>query len=156
MYLFEVIESSAHAAGDRSGTSRVHPAAGLLALTKRYIVRAVREIGTATETAYKCVPVRRPQRGVRLICIHNGARSYQNLAFSPLRQIDKSNAHDLCVACSLALPLSADEVTPLVPDGILFVESGASIQALSAPQANSSGNIRGRSRTGCIMARRRG
>jgi len=59
-------------------------------------------------------------------------RTYQNLAFSPLKQIDKSNARNLGVAWSLALPLSANEITPLVHDGVLFVESGASIQALSA------------------------
>jgi len=58
-------------------------------------------------------------------------RTYQNLAFSPLRQVNKSNAHDLGVAWSLALPVSGNEITPLVHDGILFVESGASIQALS-------------------------
>ena len=58
-------------------------------------------------------------------------RTYQNLAFSPLKKIDRANAHDLGVAWSLALPLSANEITPLVHDGVLFVESGASIQALS-------------------------
>ena len=59
-------------------------------------------------------------------------RTYQNLAFSPLKQIGAANIHDLGVAWSLALPLSANEITPLVHDGVLFVESGASIQALSA------------------------
>ncbi len=58
-------------------------------------------------------------------------RTYENLAFSPLRKIGTANAHDLGVAWSLALPLSANEITPLVHDGVLFVESGASIQALS-------------------------
>ncbi len=59
-------------------------------------------------------------------------RSYQNLAFSPLKQINKANASNLRVAWSVALPLSANEITPLVHDGVLFVESGASIQAISA------------------------
>ncbi len=58
--------------------------------------------------------------------------SYQNLAFSPLNKIGKANVHDLGIAWSLALPVSANEITPLVHDGILFVESGASIQALNA------------------------
>jgi alcohol dehydrogenase (cytochrome c) len=58
-------------------------------------------------------------------------RTYQNLAFSPIKQIGAANVHDLGVAWSLALPLSANEITPLVHDGVLFVESGASIQALS-------------------------
>ncbi len=58
--------------------------------------------------------------------------SYQNLAFSPLKQINKSNARDLGIAWSLALPAGGNETTPLVHDGILFVENGASIQALNA------------------------
>lgn len=58
--------------------------------------------------------------------------TYQNISFSPLAQIDTANVHDLGVAWSLALPTSANEITPLVHDGVLFVESGASIQALSA------------------------
>jgi alcohol dehydrogenase (cytochrome c) len=58
-------------------------------------------------------------------------RTYQNLAFSPLKKIATANVHDLGIAWSLALPVSANEITPLVHDGILFVESGASIQALN-------------------------
>ena len=58
--------------------------------------------------------------------------SYPNLAFSPLKKITTANVHDLGVAWSLALPVSANEITPLVHDGILFVESGASVQALNA------------------------
>jgi alcohol dehydrogenase (cytochrome c) len=59
-------------------------------------------------------------------------RTYQNISFSPLKQISKANARDLGVAWTLTLPQSANEITPLVHDGVLFVESGASIQALSA------------------------
>jgi alcohol dehydrogenase (cytochrome c) len=59
-------------------------------------------------------------------------RTYQNISFSPLKQISTTNVHDLGVAWTLALPASANEITPLVHDGILFVESGASIQALNA------------------------
>lgn len=54
-------------------------------------------------------------------------RTYENLSFSPLRKIATANVRDLGVAWSLALPLSANEITPLVHDGVLFVESGASI-----------------------------
>ena len=57
--------------------------------------------------------------------------SYQNLAFSPLKKISTANVHDLGIAWSLPLPVSANETTPLVHDGILFIESGASIQALN-------------------------
>jgi alcohol dehydrogenase (cytochrome c) len=57
--------------------------------------------------------------------------SYQNLAFSPLKKINTANVHDLGIAWSLALPVGGNETTPLVHDGIIFVESGASIQALN-------------------------
>ncbi len=57
--------------------------------------------------------------------------SYKNLAFSPLKKISAANVHDLGIAWSLALPVSGNETTPLVHDGIIFVESGASIQALN-------------------------
>jgi alcohol dehydrogenase (cytochrome c) len=57
--------------------------------------------------------------------------SYQNLAFSPLKKISTANVHDLGIAWTIALPVSGNETTPLVHDGILFVESGASIQALN-------------------------
>jgi alcohol dehydrogenase (cytochrome c) len=59
-------------------------------------------------------------------------RTYQNISFSPLKQVGTTNVHDLGIAWSLTLPASANEITPLVHDGVLFVESGASIQALSA------------------------
>jgi len=59
-------------------------------------------------------------------------RTYQNISYSPLNQIGKSNARELGVAWTLTLPVSANEITPLVHDGVLFIESGASIQALSA------------------------
>ncbi len=58
-------------------------------------------------------------------------RTYQNLAYSPLKKIGTANVHDLGIAWTLALPVSGNEGTPLVHDGILFVESGASIQALN-------------------------
>jgi len=59
-------------------------------------------------------------------------RTYQNISFSPVKQISTTNVHDLGVAWTLTLPVSANEITPLVHDGVLFVESGSSIQALSA------------------------
>jgi alcohol dehydrogenase (cytochrome c) len=57
--------------------------------------------------------------------------SYSNLAFSPLKKIRAANVRDLGIAWTLSLPVSGNEMTPLVHDGILFVESGASIQALN-------------------------
>ncbi len=58
-------------------------------------------------------------------------RTYQNISFSPLKQLGKANVQDLRVAWSLALPVSANETAPLVHDGVLFVASGGSIQALN-------------------------
>jgi alcohol dehydrogenase (cytochrome c) len=57
--------------------------------------------------------------------------NYQNLAFSPLNKIAAANVQNLGVGWSLTLPVSANEMTPLVHDGVMFVESGASIQALN-------------------------
>ncbi|MDE3108323.1 MAG: PQQ-binding-like beta-propeller repeat protein [Acidobacteriota bacterium] len=57
-------------------------------------------------------------------------RTYSGLGFSPLDQIKKANVNDLRLAWSRALPLSANEITPLVHDGVLFVESGSTIQAI--------------------------
>lgn len=57
-------------------------------------------------------------------------RTYASLGFSPLGQIKKSNVSSLRLAWSRALPLSADEITPLVHDGVIFIESGNTIEAL--------------------------
>lgn len=59
-------------------------------------------------------------------------RTYDAQGFSPLRQIDRSNVAQLRTAWSWALPESTNEITPLVHDGVLFVASGAAIQALNA------------------------
>jgi alcohol dehydrogenase (cytochrome c) len=58
-------------------------------------------------------------------------RSYASLGFSPLTQVNKSNVRNLQLAWSRALPLSADEIAPLAHDGVIFIESGNSVQALS-------------------------
>jgi alcohol dehydrogenase (cytochrome c) len=57
-------------------------------------------------------------------------RTYSGLGYSPLDQIKKSNVNSLHLAWSRALPLSANEITPLVHDGVLFIESGSTIQAI--------------------------
>jgi alcohol dehydrogenase (cytochrome c) len=59
-------------------------------------------------------------------------RTYDSLGYSPLRQIDRSNVKRLRAAWSWVLPQSSNEITPLVHDGVLFVYSGAAIQALDA------------------------
>ncbi len=57
-------------------------------------------------------------------------RTYSSLGFSPLREISKSTVRNLQLAWSRALPPSANEIDPLVHDGVLFIESGSTIQAL--------------------------
>ncbi len=59
-------------------------------------------------------------------------RDYQSHGFSPLKQIDKANVASLRPAWSWNLPPSQNETTPLVHDGVLFVQSGAAVQALDA------------------------
>ncbi|MGH9716565.1 MAG: PQQ-binding-like beta-propeller repeat protein [Candidatus Acidiferrales bacterium] len=57
-------------------------------------------------------------------------RTYNSLGYSPLDQIKRSNVSALHLAWSRALPLSANEITPLVHDGVVFIESGKTIEAL--------------------------
>ncbi len=60
-------------------------------------------------------------------------RTYDGLGFSPLRQITKDNVKNLRVAWSLSLPPGANEATPLVHDGVIFVHSyNDNVQALDA------------------------
>lgn len=60
-------------------------------------------------------------------------RTYDDMGFSPLRQITTVNVKDLRVAWSLTLPAGPNEATPLVHDGVLFVHSfGDNVQALDA------------------------
>ncbi|HEY7928945.1 MAG TPA: PQQ-binding-like beta-propeller repeat protein [Steroidobacteraceae bacterium] len=56
--------------------------------------------------------------------------TYGSLGYTPLRQINRRTVHDLRVAWTLSLPVSANEITPLVHDGVLFVESANTIEAL--------------------------
>ena len=63
-------------------------------------------------------------------------RTYRTLGFSPLRQIDKANVGSLGQAWSWALPPSQNEITPLVHDGVLFVQSGDTVQALAAAKGD--------------------
>jgi alcohol dehydrogenase (cytochrome c) len=59
-------------------------------------------------------------------------RTYDAQGFSPLRQIDRANVARLRIAWSWTLPESTNEITPLVHDGVMFVASGAAVQALDA------------------------
>jgi alcohol dehydrogenase (cytochrome c) len=60
-------------------------------------------------------------------------RTYDDIGFSPLKEIDRANASALRVAWTWSLPPGPSESTPLVHDGVLFVfGSGDRVQALDA------------------------
>lgn len=60
-------------------------------------------------------------------------RGFDYQGFSPLKQITKSNVNNLRVAWTWTLPPGANEVTPLVHDGVMLVHGfGDTIQALNA------------------------
>ncbi|GAA0334375.1 PQQ-binding-like beta-propeller repeat protein [Sphingomonas oligophenolica] len=57
-------------------------------------------------------------------------RTYSSHGFSPLKLINSSNASRLRLSWSWTLGPSLNEITPLVHDGVIYVHSGASVQAL--------------------------
>jgi alcohol dehydrogenase (cytochrome c) len=57
-------------------------------------------------------------------------RTYASQGFSPLRQIDRQNVNSLREAWAWVLPTSPNEITPLVHDGVLFIKSANTVQAL--------------------------
>ena len=60
-------------------------------------------------------------------------RTYDAAGFSPLKKINRTNVKDLHLAWSWTLPNGANESTPVVHDGVLFVHGfGDKVQALDA------------------------
>ena len=60
-------------------------------------------------------------------------RTYDAHGFSPLKKINKTNVGDLRVAWTWSLPSGPAEGTPIVHDGVLFIQSyGDGLQALDA------------------------
>lgn len=57
-------------------------------------------------------------------------RTNAALGFSPLKEINRDDAHGLGVAWTWTLPVSPNEITPLAHDGVLYVASADSVQAL--------------------------
>lgn len=57
-------------------------------------------------------------------------RTNASLGHSPLKQIDRTNVKGLSPAWAYTLPVSGNEITPLVHDGVLFVASAASVVAI--------------------------
>ncbi|MCK9285912.1 MAG: PQQ-binding-like beta-propeller repeat protein [Rhodocyclaceae bacterium] len=57
-------------------------------------------------------------------------RTEDGQGFSPLRQITSGNADRLEVAWALKLPAGTNQITPLVHDGVMFIDSAGTVQAL--------------------------
>jgi alcohol dehydrogenase (cytochrome c) len=54
------------------------------------------------------------------------------MGYSPLKQINRSTVKKLRAAWTWALPDSQNEATPLIRDGVMFVQGGPVVQALDA------------------------
>jgi len=59
-------------------------------------------------------------------------RDQASHGFSPLHQIDRSSVGQLRLAWSLALSHSTNAITPLVHDGVMYIDSNGTVQALDA------------------------
>lgn len=57
-------------------------------------------------------------------------RTYNSLGYSPLKQINTSNASTLGVAWTWSLPVSPDEIEPLAYNGVVFIKSADTVEAL--------------------------
>ncbi len=57
-------------------------------------------------------------------------RTLDGAGFSPLREIDAGNAPNLTAAWALALPNGTASTTPIAHDGILFVNSSGTVEAI--------------------------
>ena len=60
-------------------------------------------------------------------------RTYDGWGFSPLRQVTRRNVGTLQVAWSWSMTSGAMEATPIVHDGVLFIQNyGDNVEALNA------------------------
>lgn len=57
-------------------------------------------------------------------------RTYASQGFSPLREINRNNVNSLREAWAWVLPTGTNEITPLVHDGVIFIKSANTVQAL--------------------------
>ena len=62
--------------------------------------------------------------------------SYATLGYSPLDQVNARTVRNLGVAWTLALPPSANETAPLIHDGVLFMESADTVEAIDAAEGS--------------------
>ena len=61
-------------------------------------------------------------------------RTQDGAGHSPLGQINRGNIDRLSLKWAWSLPLGMNEIAPIVHDGIMFVNSGAEVQAIDAAQ----------------------
>ena len=62
----------------------------------------------------------------------NWRRTLNGQGFSPLDQINRDTVGSLQLVWSWAIPPNADEITPLVHDGVMYVPSRSGVHALDA------------------------
>jgi alcohol dehydrogenase (cytochrome c) len=62
----------------------------------------------------------------------NWRRTDDAFAHSPLNQINTDNIQALSLAWSIALPHGTNEITPIVRDGVMFLDSNGTVAALDA------------------------
>jgi alcohol dehydrogenase (cytochrome c) len=89
---------------------------------------AARKAKLAALTPVSDAMLARPPEGDWLIW----RRTYDAAGFSNLKQVGKVNVAALRQVWSWTLPVSQNETTPLVHDGVLFIASGNAVQALDA------------------------
>lgn len=70
--------------------------------------------------------LRKPSKGDWL----NWRRSDEGIGFSELDDINRDNVHSLISAWSLSLDTGTNSITPLVHDGIMFINSNGTVLAL--------------------------
>jgi alcohol dehydrogenase (cytochrome c) len=59
-------------------------------------------------------------------------RTYQQTGHSPLDQINRTTVAGLAAVWAWSLPVGANEISPIVHDGVIFVTSANEVQALDA------------------------
>ncbi len=83
-------------------------------------------------------------------------RTWQNTSFSPLKQITKTNVKDLGTAWSIALPLSANEITLWCMTASCSSKAAPISRPSMPPMAIPYGLTPAACRTACTMAAKRG
>jgi alcohol dehydrogenase (cytochrome c) len=95
------------------------------------VQRAVRNIGIGDRVLRPVTDamLEKPEPGEWI----NWRRTYDGTGYSPLTQINRKNVHQLQLAWSWGMPAGAQQPTPLVHDGVMFLPTpGGGAQAVDA------------------------